>query len=136
MIMNQSNPDGSSLSSMSDNSDPVPEPQIDCGMGVKMLEQASATARLFSSHRRPLLSLILLPPSGPASTPKIDQTLSSLLTASGGLRDTMTIVTARSSSSPILPMPLFLVVPRQVSFHRCQEYKEQERMNEYYLTVT
>ena len=121
MLMNQSNPDGSSLSSTSENSSP--EPQIDCGMGVKMIEQASATARLFSSHRRGLLSLILLPPSSPSSTPKVDQALSSLLAASGGLKDTMTIVTARSSTSPLLPLPFFLVVPRQVSLHSCAGQK-------------
>ena len=140
MLINQSHPAGSSSSDS--------EPQIDCGMGVKMvnqalatsqlfsshrrsllsvillspsgpsslpkIDQALATARLFSSHRRPLLSLILLPPSGPSSLPKIDQALSSLLTASAGLKDTMTIVTARSSSSPLLPLPFFLLVPRQV----------------------
>ena len=106
MLINQSQPAGSSSSDS--------EPQIDCGMGVKMLNQASATSRLFSSHRRPQLSVILLPPSGPSSLPKIDQALSSLLTASAGLKDTMTIVTARSSSSPLLPLPFFLLVPRQV----------------------
>ena len=106
MLMNQSHPAGSSS--------PDSEPQIDCGMGVKMVNQALATSQLFSSHRRPLLSLILLPPSGPSSLPKIDQALSSLLTASAGLKDTMTIVIARSSSSPLLPLPFFLVVPRQV----------------------
>ena len=106
MLINQNSP---AVSSSSDS-----EPQIDCGMGVKMVNQALATSRLFSSHRRPLLSVILLPPSGPSSLPKIDQALSSLLTASAGLKDTMTIVTARSSSSPLLPLPFFLVVPRQV----------------------
>ena len=106
MLMNQSHPAGSSSSDS--------EPQIDCGMGVKMVNQALATAQLFSSHRRPLLSVILLPPSGPSSLPKIDQALSSLLTASAGLKDTMTIVIARSSSSPLLPLPFFLLVPRQV----------------------
>ena len=116
MLMNQSNPDGSSLSSISSENS-SPEPQIDCGMGLKMLEQASATARLFSSHRRALLSLILLPPTSPASIPKVDKALSSLLAASGGLKDTMTIVTARSSTSPLLPLPFFLVVPRQVCLH-------------------
>ena len=106
MLMNQSHPAGSSSSDS--------EPQLDCGMGVKMVNQALAASRLFSSHRRPQLSLILLPPSGPSSLPKIDQALSSLLTASAGLKDTMTIVTARSSSSPLLPLPFFLIVPRQV----------------------
>ena len=94
-------------------SPPLPLPP--CSLGSLLLSQATSRLRLMTRHRRPHLTVIELP----APAHRQDEHLAHFLETAAGLADTVTVLTARQGGRTTQPLPLFLVVPRQVSDRHC-----------------